>query len=791
LFEAILLDHATCARAEFLKPLYIDLPDGDAFALGAPVRLAGTADDDEDGPLDADRLSWKVMLQRGAEVRQIGFDQDAAAITFTVPAGLGTGMEDGSRVVATLSAIDSLGSTAVVTQELLPARTTVELLSEPPGLTLLVDGVAQVTPYSHTAWAGTEVALAASDQADGEGRCYAFTGWSSGADAAHVVAADGGIHTATFRPVTASLASAGIEVAEDAGQAELIVRLDAPVDCQVTLAYQTRDGSARSGEDYENAAEQLSIPPGTAEKTIVVPLVDDERNEDPEQFEVLLDEFTGAAPGAITAAQVTIRDDDPPPTLGFTQTNVQVAEAAGEVRLTARLDAPSGKAITVGYQFVPGSATAGADFAGAPGTLIFPPGVTEATVSLRIENDALDEADETFAVQLTADSGVTLGQAMATLTIVDNDEPPSVGLTEAIYRVDEGAGAVAVTIALSAPSGRPFMLGVQIAPGTAVAGEDYGAPATPIVIEPGRTSYILQVPITDDRRDEDDETARIILTAPENATLGRAEADLLIIDDDAPPIVGFVSTAYSGEEGAEVRLAVALSEASGKTVRVGYRFQAAFEVFAAPAAVLNQGAGGHTLDGNVLEFAPGETIKEIKVQLGDDSKDEADENLEIELLEPSNATLGPQAVASVTVVDNDIPVVSISGPTGQMLEVKEWESQHASQRQIGNQIVSIGNIVTLTIKLDRPAWQPVTVNFSTEEGTASAFTAGEGDFIAASGTLVFAPGETRKEIKVEIVADQQDESDELFSVRISAGAGAALSNAAVVSITIEANSVLI
>ena len=55
---------------------------------------------------------------------------------------------------------------------------------------------------------------------------------------------------------------------------------------------------------------------------------------------------------------------------------------------------------------------------------------------------------------------------------------------------------------------------------------------------------------------------------------------------------------------------------------------------------------------------------------------------------------------------------------------------------------------------------PVTVDFATQDGTAVA-----GDYyLAAAGTLMFAPGETSKSISVVILGDAAAEGDEGFFV---------------------------
>jgi Ca2+-binding RTX toxin-like protein len=66
---------------------------------------------------------------------------------------------------------------------------------------------------------------------------------------------------------------------------------------------------------------------------------------------------------------------------------------------------------------------------------------------------------------------------------------------------------------------------------------------------------------------------------------------------------------------------------------------------------------------------------------------------------------------------------------------------------------------------------PSTVNYTTVDGTA---TAADGDFVPASGVVTFASNETSKTIQVTVPSDLKVESDEQFSVKITAGSNATI-----------------
>ena len=77
---------------------------------------------------------------------------------------------------------------------------------------------------------------------------------------------------------------------------------------------------------------------------------------------------------------------------------------------------------------------------------------------------------------------------------------------------------------------------------------------------------------------------------------------------------------------------------------------------------------------------------------------------------------------------------------------------------------------TITVKLNAPSNQVVTVDYATSNGTA---TAGS-DYAAASGTLTFDPGQTSKTFTVIIINDTLDEPTETVLLALSNPGKAAL-----------------
>src|SRR5829696_7744974 len=77
-------------------------------------------------------------------------------------------------------------------------------------------------------------------------------------------------------------------------------------------------------------------------------------------------------------------------------------------------------------------------------------------------------------------------------------------------------------------------------------------------------------------------------------------------------------------------------------------------------------------------------------------------------------------------------------------------------------------LFTFTVTLSAAYDQAVTMAFRTADGTAQT---SDGDYIARTGTLTFAPGETTKTITIQVNGDSRREADETFTLVLSGAGG--------------------
>src|SRR4029079_14182897 len=82
--------------------------------------------------------------------------------------------------------------------------------------------------------------------------------------------------------------------------------------------------------------------------------------------------------------------------------------------------------------------------------------------------------------------------------------------------------------------------------------------------------------------------------------------------------------------------------------------------------------------------------------------------------------------------------------------------------------------LSFTFSLSTPVSWPVTVQYATADGTA---TAGS-DYQADSGSVTFAPGETQKAVVIAVIGDTAIEPDETLYLDLSGADGAPIGTAA-------------
>jgi hypothetical protein len=384
------------------------------------------------------------------------------------------------------------------------------------------------------------------------------------------------------------------------------------------------------------------------------------------------------------------------------------------------------------------------------GTLTFAAGELTKTITIKT---ATSTATTTSAldVKLIGPTNALLGRSEGVATILDKDSTaagdPIVTVRDVV--VDETAGSAAFTVVLNKPAVGGESFSYQTQDDTATAGQDYTAVGlTTYTFAAGEMVKTIPVAITNDGLAEGDEAFSLVLSSPSGLSLATPKATAVIAANDSVttnPLKLTVQDAAAYEGQGYVDFYVRLDALSTNTVTVNYS--------TVNGTALAGATNDYLAQTGTLNFAPGETIKTVRVAVVDDKTVESTENLQLVLSSPANATLD-RAVGSAIIVDNDAatgtPNISVNSVT-----VDELSGQ-----------------AIFTVSLDKPAAGIVTVNYGTSDGSAKAGV--NSDYTSLNGILGFAPGETAKTVMVPIIKDAFTEQDESFNLVISDPVGGAL-----------------
>jgi len=438
------------------------------------------------------------------------------------------------------------------------------------------------------------------------------------------------------------------------------------------------DGTANVA-DYTSSPQppiSLSIGPGVLSKPINIDINDDDFDELDETVLLRIDGariVTVVGPftfdlevGAIDEHTLTIFDNEAEPTIEFSANSSSRIEDTVTVSLAVALTHASSEDVTIDYS-VGGSATPGAgdDYTIDTSPLVISAGSTSGNIDVVVNEDTIDEADETVVVTLDGASALPLtasigGMNEHTLTITDDDDGPVVDFALATTTADENVGTVSLLLSLSNASSEDISLTYSV-PGSgaideAIDGTDFVVAPLTLTVPAGETVWDIDVDITNDQIDELDETVAITLTDASTpnltASIGNSNVNTLTINDDDTTSVTFgAPTVGFGEGAGNVVVPVSLTLESSREVTVDY----AAADFTATGAGVDYTANGT----NPLTFPAGSTADaDIPIEIINDDFDEHDETFNLTLSNPTNAALGI-SVQTVTIQDDDAdPVVN-------------------------------------------------------------------------------------------------------------------------------------
>jgi len=326
-------------------------------------------------------------------------------------------------------------------------------------------------------------------------------------------------------------------LSEASGTKEIGFYIDRPSVDDITINYAVIPGSADATDYSMPTTGLITIPAGSTKASLAISIANDAIDESNETFTIEYVSIENATfEGAGTpSTSVTIIDDDFAPNLTIAKTS-SVSEGQS-VQIPVTLNAPSSQEIVVNYEIRDGpnnSAVFNEDYQlPTSGTITFAAGETSKSIRISTLDDVFDEFDETLQIVLIDPVNAEIQNSVSILSIVDDDNEPSITIDDLIIREADVAGVV--TLRLSAPSQKTIGLTYVTKAGTASSSDFYQANLA-FEILPGQTSGFIDFSVVpNDGIYEQDETFSIVLADAINASIADDTSTITIINSDPLP----------------------------------------------------------------------------------------------------------------------------------------------------------------------------------------------------------------------------------------------------------------
>ncbi|MEU4157475.1 Calx-beta domain-containing protein [Actinoplanes sp. NPDC026670] len=583
----------------------------------------------------------------------------------------------------------------------------------------------------------------------------------------------------------------GVTVAEAAGNATVPVTLDytgssaATTEWPVSAQYGTNSGTASAGSDYTVSSGTVSFTAGNNSSSFTVPVVSDNLFETDEQFDVTLTTPVNATLGTATNT-VTITDDDSAAIPAFTVSDpVTVVEGSGtNAEFTVTLASAAAGTIDFDAAIVNGTTTTGGttnlgknDYTAPAADFTIAKDATTATVSIPITNDTAYEGTETFDLQVSLDSGETLAtgsMAARTVTITDDESVPTLTLAGA----EEAENAsVAVTATTSGLAEREMSYSLTLAGDATASGSnaaesadftDSGVAGTVTAgTASGSTVTLRSIPLLADTVDEPVETIKVTAANTTYNTTPAVSAMYTITDDvaDTAPAITFGAGVPVAEGSGPATVPVTLDYTGSSAATTEWPVSADYATVAGTASA----GADYTVSSGTVSFTAGNNSSSFTVPVVSDNLFETNEQFDVTLANPVNATLGT-ATNTVTINDDDsgaIPGFTVSDP----VTVVEGTATNAVFT------VTLGSAAAGTIDFDAAIVNGTT----TAGGTANL---GKNDYTAPAADFTIAKDQTTATVTIPITNDTAYEGAETFDVQISLDSGETLASGPLVARTV-------
>ena len=453
---------------------------------------------------------------------------------------------------------------------------------------------------------------------------------------------------------------------------------------------------------------------------------------------------------------MTIADVETAGQIAFSNSAETVDENFGSPPLVVTRTGGSLGQVTVDYRvtgdtatpFVSGDST-NTDFLDAFGTITFESGQTTATIPLTTyeHNPPVYEGPKTIEVTLgNPTGGATLGSLNTTVVTINDDDNLTGGfaVVQSSAAV-EATGPVEIEVLRTGNLGFSQSVSYATSDVTAQAGVNYIAVSGTVTFAPGDVEKFIEIPILSDLREGAPGSFDVLLSDPTGSAIldpGHDEVNVAIIGNDSPGHFVVDAGQYNENSGTATITVERLDGARG-TVTVDY----------ATSDGTATAGSDYTAESGTLTFNNGDLSKSFTVPIVADDLVEGNETFFVILSNPTGGSF----------IDNATPVAETID------EIPGQFQFSTANYQVAEADASLTVAITFDDFQSDASGRPegsVTVNYSTEDGTAQA----GADYTAISGTLTFAPGpagQYQQTITIPILNDSLVENNGTFFLVLS------------------------
>ena len=406
--------------------------------------------------------------------------------------------------------------------------------------------------------------------------------------------------------------------------------------------------------------------------------------------------------------------------------------------------------ITVNY-LVSGTASNGVDYTTLPGSVTIFAGLGSALITVTPVNDSIPECAETVVLTLVTGTGYAVGApSSGTVTIIDNDLPIVSVAATTPNAYEPGPTNGVFTVSRVGCTASNLVVKYTLS-GTASNGVDYTTLSGSATISAGAFSRTINVVPINNTVPACPKS--VLLTISTNASYAMGtptNATVSIINNNLPTVTIAATTPTASEAG---------PTSGAFTVTRNGCLVAPLTVNYSIGGTAGNGVDYGTLTGSVT-IPANATTAPITITPVDDAVPECSETVILTLSANAAYTVGSPSSATVTILDNDLPPVSIAATT-----------------PTANETGPVSGV--FTVSRAGCTTSNLTVNY-TVGGTAIPGT----DYTALSGSVTIPVGSAAVSVTVTPIDNAIVENDPTVVATIAAGTGYTVgsSNSATVTI---------